>query len=69
MSFKLAISRRQVLAGMTAAGLTTVAYPRAAVSQDGRILRVRSYSDIQLLDPSYRRRRRKTTSCATSSSA
>ncbi len=55
MSFKSAFSRRQVLAGMTAAGLTTAVYPRAAISQDGRILRVRSYSDIQLLDPSYRR--------------
>ena len=42
MSYNLAITRRQVLAGMTAAGLTTALYPRAAVSQDGKILRVRS---------------------------
>jgi peptide/nickel transport system substrate-binding protein len=55
MSYNLAITRRQVLAGMTAAGLTTALYPRAAVSQDGKILRVRSYSDIQVLDPSYRK--------------
>lgn len=55
MSFKLDFNRRQVLAGMTAAGLSTAFYPRAAISQDGKVLRVRSYSDIQVLDPGYRK--------------
>src|ERR671919_2096594 len=55
MSFKLHFNRRQVLAGMSAAGLTAAFYPRAAISQDGKILRVRSYSDIQVLDPAYRK--------------
>lgn len=55
MSFKLHFNRRQVLAGMSAAGLTAAFYPRAAISQDGKILRVRAYSDIQVLDPAYRK--------------
>ena len=45
------MNRRDVLAAMAAAGLTTAMYPRAALSADGRVLTVRSYSDIQVLDP------------------
>ena len=51
----LRFTRRQVLASMAATGLTVALYPRIAVSQDGKILRVRSYSDIQNLDPAYRK--------------
>jgi peptide/nickel transport system substrate-binding protein len=49
------LNRRRVLQGMAAAGLATGLYPRAAISQDGKILRVRSYSDIQNLDPAFRK--------------
>ena len=55
MTFRLQLNRRQILAGMAATGFSTALYPRAALSQDGRILRVRSYSDIQNLDPGYRK--------------
>jgi peptide/nickel transport system substrate-binding protein len=40
---------------MAAAGLTVGIYPKIALSQDSKILRVRSYSDIQNLDPAYRK--------------
>lgn len=49
------LNRRQVLAGLTAAGFSAGFYPRAAISADGKILRVRSYSDIQNLDPAFRK--------------
>src|SRR3712207_5996500 len=55
MSKSLRFTRRQVLGTMAAAGLTTALYPKMALSQDGKILRVRSYSDIQNLDPAYRK--------------
>jgi peptide/nickel transport system substrate-binding protein len=40
---------------MAAAGLTAGLYPHVALSQDGKVLRVRSYSDIQNLDPAFRK--------------
>ena len=54
MTNRFPLSRRRVLQGM-AAGLTAGLTPRVALSQDGKILRVRSYSDIQNLDPAYRK--------------
>lgn len=48
-------SRRGVLKGAGALGAAAgLAWPGMAVSQDGRILTVRSYSDLQVLDPAYR---------------
>lgn len=48
------ISRRSLLAGAGAFGAASLAFPHMAVSQDGKVLTVRSYSDLQLLDPAYR---------------
>ncbi|MGE0210284.1 MAG: ABC transporter substrate-binding protein [Parvibaculaceae bacterium] len=55
MSMKFYMDRRQVMAGMAAAGFAGGFYPRAAISADGKVLRVRSYSDIQNLDPAFRK--------------
>jgi len=55
MTFDLRLNRRHVLAGMAAAGFSAGFYPRAAISADGKILRVRAYSDIQNLDPAFRK--------------
>jgi peptide/nickel transport system substrate-binding protein len=55
MSSKIAMNRRQVMAAMAAAGFASGFYPRAAISADGKILRVRSYADIQNLDPAFRK--------------
>ncbi|MCC6306631.1 MAG: peptide ABC transporter substrate-binding protein [Rhodobacteraceae bacterium] len=52
---KFPMNRRSVLASMAAAGLAAGFYPRAALSQDGKVLRVRAYSDIQNLDPAFRK--------------
>ena len=55
MSRKLAhVSRRTLLATAATAGAATMLSPRLAWSQDGKILKVRSYSDLQILDPAYR---------------
>ncbi len=48
------VSRRSFLAAAGAFGAATVAVPRMALSQDGKILTVRSYSDLQILDPAFR---------------
>ncbi len=48
------VSRRSFLAAAGAFGTATMALPRMAVSQDGTVLTVRSYSDLQVLDPAYR---------------
>ena len=48
------LSRRSLLASAGAFGAASFAYPHIAVSQDGTILTVRSYSDLQLLDPAFR---------------
>jgi peptide/nickel transport system substrate-binding protein len=55
MANGLRFTRRHVLGSMSAVGLTTALYPKIALSQDGKVLRVRSYSDIQNLDPAYRK--------------
>ena len=47
-------SRRSFLAAAGAFGAATVAAPRFAISQDGKVLTVRSYSDLQVLDPAFR---------------
>ncbi len=46
-------SRRQVLATGAAAGVLGAAMPRYSLAQDGRVLRIRSYSDLQTVDPAY----------------
>ncbi|MDI3337133.1 ABC transporter substrate-binding protein [Defluviimonas aestuarii] len=48
------VSRRSFLAAAGAFGAATVAVPRMALSQDGKVLTLRSYSDIQVLDPAFR---------------
>jgi len=48
------ISRRSFLAAAGAFGAASMAVPRAALSQDGKVLTVRSYSDLQVLDPAFR---------------
>ena len=47
-------SRRAVLAGGVALGAASLAFPRISLSQDGSVLTLRSYSDLQLLDPAFR---------------
>ena len=44
------ISRRSLLASAGAFGAASALYPHMAVSQDGSVLTVRSYSDLQLLE-------------------
>jgi peptide/nickel transport system substrate-binding protein len=51
----LKVTRREMLAAMAAAGLSTGFYPKAALSEDRKVLRVRAYADIQSLDPAYRK--------------
>lgn len=48
------VSRRGVLAGAGAIGLSSLVFPQYARAQSGGILRVRSYADIQVLDPAFR---------------
>ena len=48
------LSRRSFLAAVGAFGAATMVAPRLSVSADGKILRVRSYSDLQVLDPAFR---------------
>lgn len=51
----LSLSRRQMLAALAAAGLSPGFYHSAALAQQGKVLRVRSYADIQNLDPAFRK--------------
>lgn len=51
--FRNGFSRRSVLAGAGALGAASM-LPRMAVSADGKVLTVRSYSDLQVIDPAYR---------------
>ena len=51
---QFALTRRSLLASAGAFGAASAIYPQVAWSQDGNILKVRSYSDIQLLDPAFR---------------
>lgn len=48
------LHRRSFLAAAGAFGAAGIAAPRMAISQDGRALTLRSYSDLQILDPAYR---------------
>lgn len=48
------LTRRQLLAGSAALGTAAALKPRFSLAQDGNVLRVRSYSDIQVMDPAYR---------------
>mgnify|MGYP001297430564 CR=1 FL=1 len=48
------ISRRTLLATAGAFGAASALYPSVSLSQDGKILKIRSYGDIQVLDPAYR---------------
>src|SRR5690606_26480798 len=47
-------SRRTVLAGAGALSLASLIYPTRRSQAAGSILKVRSYADIQILDPCYR---------------
>jgi peptide/nickel transport system substrate-binding protein len=49
------MSRRQLLHAMTAAGLTSLAFPTLVRAQGSSILKARSYSEIQVLDPAFRK--------------
>src|SRR5690606_23326343 len=46
-------TRRQLLAGAGALSLSSLIFPRNAAAASGGILRVRSYSDLQVLDPAF----------------
>ena len=48
------LSRRSFLAATGAFGIAASAAPRMALSADGSVLTLRSYSDLQVLDPAYR---------------
>ncbi len=48
------LSRRSLLASAGALGAAGALHPRIAWSQDGAVLKIRSYSDIQILDPAFR---------------
>lgn len=48
------VSRRGVLVGAGAVSLSTLLYPQIGRSASGGILRARSYSDLQVLDPAFR---------------
>jgi peptide/nickel transport system substrate-binding protein len=47
----VALDRRSFLRTSTAVGLAPLLSPFAAHAQDGPVLRIRSYSDLQILDP------------------
>ena len=51
---KTGLNRRTFLASAGAFGAAATAFPHMSVSQDGAVLTVRSYSDLQLLDPAFR---------------
>ena len=48
------LSRRSFLATVGAFGVVAGTAPRVAISANGSILTLRSYSDLQVLDPAYR---------------
>lgn len=49
---RIPISRRRFVQG-AAAGAAALSLPRAARSQDGKILRIRAVRDLQILDPGW----------------
>jgi peptide/nickel transport system substrate-binding protein len=51
---KNGITRRGVLASASAFGFASMVSPSISWSQGGGVLRVRSYSDLQVLDPAFR---------------
>ncbi len=53
-NFINSLSRRSFLAAAGAFGAASMALPRTALSSDGKVLTIRSYSDLQILDPAYR---------------
>ena len=48
------LTRRRLLLGAAAVGAAAVVRPRFSLAADGSVLRVRSYGDIQNLDPAFR---------------
>ena len=48
------VTRRSLLASAGAFGAASMALPRMALSADGSVLTLRSYSDLQVLDPAFR---------------
>src|SRR5688572_21156148 len=51
----LRLSRRTLLQSAAALGALANAPPRRGRAQDAEVLRVRSYSDLQVLDPAHRK--------------
>ena len=51
---KFELPRRSFLAAAGAFGAATMAFPGMSISADGKVLTVRSYSDLQILDPAFR---------------
>jgi len=51
---KLQVNRRQVLAGTGAIATALALGPRWSWGAEGKLLKVRSYSDLQVLDPAFR---------------
>ena len=54
ISDKHALSRRSFLAATGAFGAAACIVPNATISADGTVLTMRSYSDLQVLDPAFR---------------
>ena len=48
------VNRRQFLAGCSAVGFSSLIYPSVSFSQDNSVVTIRTYSDIQILDPAFR---------------
>ncbi|MEA2782496.1 MAG: peptide/nickel transport system substrate-binding protein [Rhodospirillaceae bacterium] len=48
------LTRRRLLQGAAMAGAMATLKPRLSLAEDGKVLRVRSYADIQNLDPAFR---------------
>ncbi|MDH3661974.1 MAG: ABC transporter substrate-binding protein [Alphaproteobacteria bacterium] len=51
---RIKLSRRSVLKSAAGVGFASMVAPTIAWSADGKILRVRSYSDLQVMDPAFR---------------
>ena len=49
------MTRRRLLQGAAAVGVAAAMEPRYSLAEGGSVLRVRSYSDIQNLDPALER--------------
>ena len=47
------LNRRDFLIGSSALGVAAATGPRLAWSEEGSVLRIRSYADLQILDPGY----------------